>query len=194
MICTAVSSYLKGGLEYTLLFDTFSSNFYQHHKFYNLLMPSPSKNDVTYKSIDQSSAQCALLSVKNLHGCSACRSRFGVWHLQTADRSLQSANVIRRSRFYDGPGESQSNIGFWQSSYGLTQSSYGFTQSSFSFYTVQFYFLHSPVLIFTQHSPVLFFLHSPVLIFTQSSFIFLHSPVLIFTQHSPVLFFYTVQL
>ena len=145
MICTAVSSYLKGGLEYTLLFDTFSSNFYQHHKFYNLLMSSPSKNDVTYKSIHQSSAQCALLSVKNLHGCSACRSRFGVWHLQTADRSLQSANVIRRSRFYDGPGESQSNIGFWQSSYGfaqssygLTQSSYGFTQSSFSFYTVQF--------------------------------------------------------
>ena len=95
---------------------------------------------------------------------------------------------------YDGPGGSQSNIGFWQSSYGFTQSSYGFTQSSFSFYTVQFYFLHSPVLIFTQDSPVLFFLHSPVLIFTQSSFIFLHSPVLIFTQHSPVLFFYTVQL
>ena len=33
-------------------FDTFSSNFYQHHKFYNFLMSSPSKNDVSYKSID----------------------------------------------------------------------------------------------------------------------------------------------
>ena len=28
-------------------FDIFSSNFYQHHKFYNLLMSSPGKN-VTY--------------------------------------------------------------------------------------------------------------------------------------------------
>ena len=34
-------------------FEIFSSNFYQHHKFYNLLMSSPGKNDVTYKSIER---------------------------------------------------------------------------------------------------------------------------------------------
>ena len=34
-------------------FDTFSSNFYQHHNFYNFLMSSPGKNDVTYKSIER---------------------------------------------------------------------------------------------------------------------------------------------
>ena len=34
-------------------FDTFSSNFYQHHNFYNLLMSSPGKNDVTCKSIER---------------------------------------------------------------------------------------------------------------------------------------------
>ena len=28
--------------------DTFSSNFYQHHNFYNLQISSPSKYDVTY--------------------------------------------------------------------------------------------------------------------------------------------------
>ena len=33
-------------------FDTFSSNFYQHQNFYNLLMSSPGKNNVTYKSIE----------------------------------------------------------------------------------------------------------------------------------------------
>ena len=46
-----------------------------------------------------------------------------------------------------------------------------FTQSSFNFYRVQFWFLHSPVLIFTQCS---LFLHSPVLFLhgQQSSFIF----------------------
>ena len=34
-------------------FDTFSSNFYQHHNyFYNLPMSSSGKNDVTYKSIE----------------------------------------------------------------------------------------------------------------------------------------------
>ena len=34
-------------------FDTFSSNFYQHHNFKNLLMSSPGKNDVSYKSIER---------------------------------------------------------------------------------------------------------------------------------------------
>ena len=34
-------------------FDTFSSNFHQHHNFYNLQMSSPGKNDVTYKSIER---------------------------------------------------------------------------------------------------------------------------------------------
>ena len=34
-------------------FYTFSSNFYQHHNFYNLLMSSPGENDVTYKSIER---------------------------------------------------------------------------------------------------------------------------------------------
>ena len=52
------------------------------------------------------------------------------------------------SIWYDGPGGSQSSIGFWQSSYGLHSPVMVlhslvlvFTQSSFNFYTVQFYFL-----------------------------------------------------
>ena len=37
-------------------FDIFSSNFYQHHNFYNRLMFSPRKNDVTY-SINSNNSQ-----------------------------------------------------------------------------------------------------------------------------------------
>ena len=44
-------------------FDTLPRNFYQHHNFYNLLMSSPSKNDVTYKL--KLIVQHALLLVKN---------------------------------------------------------------------------------------------------------------------------------
>ena len=40
-------------------FDTFSSNFYQHHNFHNHLMSLPGKNDVTYRN-----RSCALLLVK----------------------------------------------------------------------------------------------------------------------------------
>ena len=34
-------------------FETFSSNFYQHHNFCNLRISSPGKNDVTYKPIER---------------------------------------------------------------------------------------------------------------------------------------------
>ena len=36
--------------------DTFSSDFYQHHKFYNILISSPGKNDVLTLQIDR--ARC----------------------------------------------------------------------------------------------------------------------------------------
>ena len=41
--------------------DTFSSNFYQHHNFYNLQISSPSKYDVTYSLRNKSfqSSYCA---------------------------------------------------------------------------------------------------------------------------------------
>ena len=60
-------------------------------------------------------------------------------------RAQKTENAQTISRMYDGPGGSQSSIGFWQSSHGFTQSSCGFTQSSlvftqssFNFFTVQF--------------------------------------------------------
>ena len=43
-------------------FDTFPSNFYQHHNFFKLSMSSRGKTMLTYK-LDQGSLQRALLSV-----------------------------------------------------------------------------------------------------------------------------------
>ena len=51
--------------------DTFSSNFYQHHNFYNILLAWQN----TYK-LDRWPS--ALLAVNSLQGCRECRLRFAI--------------------------------------------------------------------------------------------------------------------
>lgn len=55
---------------------TFSPvNFYQHHNFYNRLMSSPRKNDVTY-SINSNNSQARVTVGCEFTRCSDCRLRF----------------------------------------------------------------------------------------------------------------------
>ena len=68
--------------------DTFSSNFYQHHNFDNILLAWQN----TYK-LDRWPR--ALLAVNSLQGCRECRLRFA--HFNTKGQILHA----RRTKTYD---------------------------------------------------------------------------------------------